>query len=136
MQSSDRLVHRRFTKEELLGHEIHSIAQGYKTAVTRVTEYNHYNIKDRIRYKCRCLLSMFQTYRKNNRAYVLVQHHPKLRNLIIEKCEDVFTTERIFGADTTKYFLKKIRCEASALIKDLLEIVPKDKPTKSGKINI
>ena len=136
MQPIDRLINRRFTKTELLAHEIAAVAQGNKMTVERLGDYEHHNVKYRIRNKCRYLLKVFQAYRKNNRGHILVQTHPMLRNVLIEKCQDVLSTERVFNADITKCFLEKIHSEASNLMKDLVEIVPREKPKKNGKINI
>jgi len=127
MQPCDRLVHRKFTKNEVDSHESQAIAQGKKTILDKFNYIYDFNLKRMVQKKCRHLLEILRGFRKNKRAFLIVKRSPGLRNVISLKCQDVLDAaeERgIFGGTFTNYYRSKLTREATALLEEINEIMP------------
>lgn len=127
MQPCDRLVHRRFTKTEVILHESQAIAQGKKCILGKFNNIYHPDLKRRVQKLCNCLLELLRGFRKNKRAFLIVKRNAGLRNVILMKCQDILdATEdrRIFGGNFTNYYRSKLTREAIALMEEVHEVAP------------
>jgi hypothetical protein len=139
MQPCDRLVHRKFTKNEVLSHESQAIAQGKKTILEKFNYIYDFNLKRMVQKKCKNLLEILRGFRKNKRAFIIVKRSGPLRNIIISKCQEVLDAaedRQIFGGNFTNYYRSKLTREATALIEEINEVIPLNIDKKSKAIII
>jgi hypothetical protein len=127
MQPSDRLVRRKFTKNEVNSHESQAIAQGKKNVLEKFNYIYDLSLKRMVQKKCKNLLEILRSFRKNTRAFHIVKRNSALRNIIVSKCKDVLLSgedRRIFGGTLTTYYRIKLTREARGLIEEINEIMP------------
>jgi hypothetical protein len=139
MYPSDRIVHRRFTKNEVDSHEAQAIAQGKKTLLDKFNYIYDRDLKRMVQKKCKNLLEILRTFRKNKRAFHIVKRNSALRNIIILKCKDVLLAaeeRRIFGGTFTNYYRSKLTREAAGLVEEINEIMSLNNNQPSNRIII
>jgi hypothetical protein len=127
MHPSDRLVRRKFTKNEVDSHESQAIAQGKKTILEKFNYIYDFNLKRMVQKKCKHLLEILRGFRKNKRAFLIVKRSGPLRNIIISKCQEILLSaedRQIFGGILTTYYRIKLSREARGLIEEINEIIP------------
>jgi hypothetical protein len=106
-------------------HESQAIAQGKKNVLEKFNYIYHHDLKRMVQKKCKNLLEIFRSFRKNTRAFHIVKRNRALRNIIISKCKDVLLSgedRQIFGGNFTNYYRIKLTREAKGLIEDINEI--------------
>jgi len=118
LDPTERIVHRRFSKQELFEHEVVSQRQTLLIASSRINEYSSRTIRG-LRKRCRCIVDMMSIMRLHKRGSIVWKTYPKFYDAVMRKCNEILEPESNFLCDATSNYKKSIKKEAILLKADL-----------------
>ena len=115
----------RFTKTDILSHELFVVADLIKKGLTKLTNVTGRNRKERVRKKSQLLVKILQEFDSGKRTTVLLKYHPGFHTTVVEKLNSLSSpqSEELIGA--SKYFKKKISNLSKYLLPKVVSVVPK-----------
>ena len=119
LHPSERIVHRRFSKQELFEHEVVSQRQTLLIAASRNNEYSS-RTKRGLRRRCWCILHMISILRLHKRGSIVWKTYPKFYDSLMRKCNEIIEPESNFLCQAAPKYKRLIKM-AAILLKAELE---------------
>lgn len=126
----DRVVHRKFTKQECFEHEVVAQRRTLLITYSRSNYYNTLTMRQR-RKNCKIMRDMLSRMRTKRRESVIWKTYQKFYMAVMDKCIEILDPETRFLDHATPYYKKWLAHEAAGLQAELLEYgVPGEDPIK------
>lgn len=129
LEPLDRIVHRKFTKQQCFEHEVVAQRQTLLIACSRCTEVPSRTIRQR-RKRCKRILSMLNMLKIHKRGSIIWKLYPQFYNAIMRKCDEILDQEGGFLDLAPPYYKKWLTKVAIDLKMDIENKMPQTYPKK------
>ena len=127
LDPSDRLVHRKFSKQEMFEHEVIAQRRAIAIALSRVDVYSARSAKG-LRKRCKCIVDMLSMMRTHKRASIIWKLYPKFYDSVMQKCKDIIDPDNWDFQRCTPYFKKWIQKTSNNLKTEMENKRPEKEP--------
>jgi len=128
----DRIVHRKFTKQECFEHEL--VAQRQTLLIAAIIPSSIPSRTNRqLRKKCKKLVDMLDMLRTNKRGSVVWKMYPQFYKAIVRKCDEILDEEGGFLDLAPRYFKRWLTKAAIKLKMDIENKMPQRPPRTLAK---
>jgi len=128
----DRIVHRKFTKQECFEHELVAQRQTLLIATTKCMEIPSRTTRQR-RKRCKKIIDMLDMLRTHKRGSVVWKLYPQFYTAVSKKCDEILDREGGFLDLAPPYFKRWITKAAIKLKMDIENKMPQRPPHKLAK---
>ena len=119
---NDRYISR-FTKSELLYHELHVISNFLKYKLDNIESVDGPTIKIRIKKKSQLLIKLIHCFEPGNRSTLIMHYYPSFKKTVIQKLTNLSDPNSDDIRNSSRYFRQKIGETARKLLPHIHAIV-------------
>jgi len=123
LNPTDRIVHRRFTQEEVTLHDAHVWRKTLTTKIDFIASFVREN-DPWFRKKCKHMMDLFCMFKANHRAFVLLKNSQVLHNGVVNKCVSILDSKTGIIQAACKTDKKRLKKIARRVLDDALGITP------------
>jgi hypothetical protein len=125
----DRIVHRKFTKQECFEHEVFAQRQTLLIATTKCMEFHSRTTRQR-RKRCKSIIDMLKMMRIQKRGSIVWKLYPQFYTAVSNKCDEILDQEGGFLDLAPPYYKKWLTKVATDLKMDIENKMPQTYPKK------
>jgi len=130
LHPTERLVHRKFTKQECFEHELVAQRQALLIAATIPNSDSSISTTRRVRKNCKRIIGMLKMLRIHKRGSIVWKEYPQFYDAVSLKCHKILDPESGFIDIAPIYYKKWLTKTAIALKMDLENNMPQRGPKR------